>query len=41
MKVESTVGTTRVLLAGEQSLCAAPNIHFLQALAEVPNTNTE
>jgi hypothetical protein len=31
MKVNSTVGTTMVLIAGEQSVLAASNIHFLQA----------
>jgi len=33
MKVYSTVGTTMVLIAGEQSVHEASNIHFLQALA--------
>jgi len=33
MKVYRTIGTTMLLIAGEQSVREASNIHFLQALA--------
>jgi hypothetical protein len=41
MQISSNLGTVRVLIAGEQALGAASNIHFLQALSGVPNLNTE